>query len=314
MGPIELEFDVTDALPADVTEDRRIVISGWLFFPDNLAMLGDRPVTMSLLAGGSYDKRYHHVIIPGYPGYSAAEHLVGLGNIVLLTDHLGVGGSTRLPNQKNATRQIVALANHEAVTQFYERLAAGNLHSGLPAMVDFVRIGGGHSMGAMQTTIQQAAHRTWQAIMFLGYTTQGVYGTFLGQRMRMVDLLPEGEAPDYGENERSGQRETFHFGDVPEAVMLADDAIAVPTPTSIGFDSVRTDIIKPDAALIDVPILFGNAERDVSPDPRAEAQYFPRCTDFTMLLLPGSAHCQTFANTRAMFWNRMHDWSRSLRL
>ena len=147
MGPIELEFDVTGALPANVTEGRRIVISAWLFFPDDLAILGDRPVTMTLLAGGSYDKRYHHVVIPGHPGYSAAEHLTGLGNIVLLTDHLGVGASTRLPDQKQATRHIVAQANHAAVTQFYERLAAGELHSDLPPIADFVRIGGGRCRG-----------------------------------------------------------------------------------------------------------------------------------------------------------------------
>jgi hypothetical protein len=28
-------------------------------------MLGDKPVTMALLNGGSYDKRYFHVEIPG---------------------------------------------------------------------------------------------------------------------------------------------------------------------------------------------------------------------------------------------------------
>jgi len=314
MGPIDLTFDITSDLPKDVTEGRRIEISAWLFFPDDLAKLGDRPVTMSLLAGGSYDKRYHHVVIPGHPGYSAAEHLTGLGNIVLLTDHLGVGASTRVPDQKKATRHVVALANHAALTQFYARLAVGDLHPDLPAYADFLRIGGGHSMGAMQTVIQQAAHRTWQAIMFLGYTTQGVHGYHQGKKFRMADVLPGGEPPDYSENARADQRENFHFGDVPEAVMLADDAIAVPTPTSIGFDSIRTDIIKPDAALIDVPVLFANGERDVSPDPHAELQNFPRCTDFTMFLLPGSAHCHTFANTRAIFWNRMHDWSRSLGL
>ena len=269
---------------------------------------------MSLLSGGSYDKRYHHVVIPGHAGYSAAEHLTGLGNIVLLTDHLGVSGSTRVPDQKKATRQIVALANHAALGQFYERLAAGDLHPDLPAIADFVRIGGGHSMGAMQTVIQQAEHRTWQAIMFLGYTTQGVHGFHQGQKFRMADLLPEGDGPDYPENDRAAQRDNFHFGDVPEAVMLADDAIAVPTPSMIGLDSIKTDIIKPEAAQIYVPVLFGNAERDVSPDPHGEAQFFPKCTDFSMFLLPGSAHCQTFANTRAQFWNRMHDWSRSLRL
>jgi alpha-beta hydrolase superfamily lysophospholipase len=95
-------------------------------------MLGDKPVTMALLNGGSYDKRYFHIEIPGHPGYSAAQHLAALGNIVLALDHLGVGESTRVPSQKKATRHIVARANHAAVTQFYELLQSGDLSPNLP--------------------------------------------------------------------------------------------------------------------------------------------------------------------------------------
>ena len=62
--------------------------------------------------------------------------------------------------------------------------------------------------------------------------------------------------------------------------------LAVETPTQIGLDSIRLDVIVPDAAKIDVPVLFGNGERDVSPDPRTEASRFPLCNDFTMFLLP----------------------------
>lgn len=118
MGPIALSLDVTDALPAEVTKGERLAISAWLFVPDDLTSLGERTTTITLLAGGSYDKRYHHAVIPGHSGYSAAEHLAGLGNIVLLADHLGVGDSSRAPVQKEATPQVCALAMHTAVTQF----------------------------------------------------------------------------------------------------------------------------------------------------------------------------------------------------
>ena len=312
MGPLPLSFDVTDALPADISQGARLVISAWLFFPDDLSKLGGRPVTMTLLAGGSYDKRYHHAVIPGRPGYSAAEHLAALGNIVLLADHLGVGESSKAPDQKKATRHVVARANHAAVTQFHERLAAGDLHPALPPLADVVRIGGGHSMGAMQTVIQQAAHRSYHAIMFLGYTTQGVHFYHGRTRVRAADYLPEGDYIDYATNDRAAQHYNFHWDDVPEDVIRADDALAVETPTSIGLDSIRTDIVKPDAAQIDMPVFFGHGERDVSPDPRAEAVFFPQCRDFTLFILPRSGHCQTFASTRHMFWNRMHDWSRSI--
>lgn len=309
-----MSFDVTADLPGEVTQGKSIAISGWLFFPDDLSLLGERPVTITLLAGGSYDKRYHHAVIPGHSGYSAAEHLAARGNIVLLTDHLGVGESTRVPDQKKATRHVVALANHAAVTQFHARLASGELHPALPPLANVLRIGGGHSMGAMQTVIQQAAHRSYDAIMVLGYTTQGVHFTLGGKKVCAADYLPQGEIPDYTTNDRAAQRDNFHWGDVPAEVIVADDALAVETPSCIGHDSIRTDIIKPDAALIDVPVFFGQGERDVSPDPHGEARFFPRCNDFTLYILPRSAHCQTFSSTRHMFWNRMHDWVCSLGL
>jgi len=312
VGPIPLSFDVTDALPAAACGGRRIAISAWLFAPDDPALLGERPVAMTLLAGGSYDKRYHHAVIPGHPGYSAAEHLARLGNVVLLADHLGVGESSRLPDQKQATRHVVAQAMAAAVAQFHQRLGEGKLAPGLPALANVLRVGGGHSMGAMMTVIQQAAHRSYDAVLFMGYTTQGVHFFHGETRVRAADYLPQGEVPDYSRNDRASQRFNFYWDDVPAEVIAYDDTTAVETPSGIGLDSIRTGIILEDAARVDVPVFFGNGERDVSPEPRAEAANFPACDDFTLFLLPRSAHCQTYASTRQLFWNRMHLWARGL--
>lgn len=308
-GPIALSFDVTDALPASATEGRRIEIAGWLFLPENLGVLGEHPVTMVLGAGGSYDKRYHHAVIAGYSGYSAAEHLAALGNIVLLNDHLGVGESTRLPQQHHATRQIVALTNHAAVSKFYEKLRSGNLHRELPAQANFVRVGGGHSMGGMLTIIQQAEHRSYDGVMIIGYTAEGVHFAMNGQKLRAADFIPS-EGPDYTRSDRAPLHELFHWDDVPAEVVRADDAIAVETPACIGLDSIRTHIVKQQAAQIDVPVYICLGERDVSPDPHAEPGYYRSSRDVTLHILPRSGHCQTFAGTRHQMWDRMHHWSR----
>ncbi len=314
MGPISISFDVTAALPVDITGGKCIQIAAWLFFPDDIHKLGDRPVAMVLLNGGSYDKRYFHVEIPGHPGYSAAQHLANLGNIVLVPDHLGMGESTRVPDQKKATRFIVAQANHAAVTQFCTRLQAGDLHPALPPIAHFVTTGAGHSMGAMQTIIQQAQHKTYAAVMLLGYTTQGVHFTMDGKKVRAADYLPKGDSPDYTTNDRTKQRQNFYWEDVPAAVIAADDAIAVETPANIGLDSIRTGIVVAEAATIDVPIYFGLGERDVSPDPHTESSFFRRSNDFTLHILERSAHCQNFASTRQQMWNRMHMWVRSVNI
>lgn len=310
MGPMILSFDVTEALPAEITRGQRIMIAGWAFLPDDPALLGVPAVTMTLIAGGSYDKRYHHALVAGHPGYSAAEDLAALGNIVLLTDHLGVGESSRLPQQSDATRHIVARANHAAVTQFHKRLAKGELHPGFPPCADVVRIGGGHSMGGMQTIVQQAAHRSYDGIIIMGYTAEGVYLSMQGEKLRAADFLPDGPVPDYSDTDRLASRETFHWEDVPDAVLRADDALAVPTPASIGHDSIRTRIVADDAARIDVPVYICLGERDVSPAPHREPAYYGASQDVTLHILPRSGHCQTFASTRHRMWDRMHSWSR----
>lgn len=312
VGPVALSFDVAQALPVEVIQGQPVRIAAWLFFPDDPARLSERPVAMALTSGGSYDKRYHHAVVPDHAGYSAAEHLAALGNVVLLCDHLGSGESTRVPDQNLATRHVVAMANHAAVTQFHERLAKGDLHPSLPAIPRFLRIGGGHSMGGMMTTVQQAAHRTYDAIAIMGYTAQGVHISRGGQKHRASGFIPATPGPDYSVNDRSTQRENFHWSDVPAEVIAADDALSVPTPSQIGLDSIRDAIIVPDAARIDVPVFMGLGERDVSPDPQSEPHFFPKCPDFTLHILPRSAHCQTFASTRHQFWNRLHGWAHGL--
>jgi alpha-beta hydrolase superfamily lysophospholipase len=308
-GPIPLDFDVTAALPDGATEGQPVIISGWLFYPEDP---GAHPVSMTLTAGGSYDKRYHHAIIPGHPGYSAAEYLASRGNIVLLSDHLGVGQSTRLPQQRKATRHIVAHANHAAVEQFHARLTAGTLHPGLPAIPSTTRIGGGHSMGGMLTILQQAEHKSYDGVMIMGYTADAVHFTLHGQKLRAADHIPTGDVPDYSSNDRAALRQGFHWDDVPETVMTADDALAVKTPSGIGLDSIRAQIVKEEAGRITVPVYICLGERDVSPDAHAEPGYYRSSNDITLQILPHSGHCHTFASTREQMWNRMHRWSRGV--
>ena len=168
-------------------------------------------------------------------------------------------------------------------------------------------------MGGMLTTIQQACHRTYDAIMVLGYTAQGVHGHYNGRQIRTSTFLPANHQPaDYTSNDRLSQRENFHWEDVPAEVIAADDALAVETPSQIGVVSIYTGIIAEEAARIDVPVFLGLGERDVSPDPAAESLFFRNSTDFTRYILPRSAHCQSFAGTRHLFWNRMHSWAHGL--
>lgn len=310
-GPIPLSFDVTDALPGEIAGGRRIEIAAWLFVPDDVSKLGPRPVVMTLLHGGSYDKRYHDAAVPGRTGYSCARRLADLGDIVLLPDVLGIGESSRLPVQQHATRQVAALANHAAVTQFSERLRRGGLRHGLPALPDFVSIGGGHSMGGMLTMTQQAEHRTYAGVMIMGYTAVGVHRMVDGQ-LRPVVLGPPVPGQDYLAVDRAPLRDTFHWPDVPLDVIAADDALAVEVPALLGRVGVQPGVVTEDAARIEAPVYICLGERDNSPDPHAEPSYYRASRDITLHVLRRSAHCHVFATTRQQMWDRMHRWARGV--
>jgi hypothetical protein len=59
-------------------------------------------------------------------------------------------------------------------------------------------------------------------------------------------------------------------------------------------------------------VFIGLGERDVSPDPHAEASAFRAARDVSLFIVPRMAHMHNFASTRARMWQRLHDWSRAV--
>lgn len=311
MPYIETRIDVTDALPADVSDGARIEIAAWIFPPDR-ARAPDVPTTIALLNGGGYDKRYHHFQVPGRSGYSAAEALAARGHMVILPDHLGVGDSSRLPVQKKATRRVAALANHAAVTEIYRRLADGSLDPSIPAMPRFLKVGGGHSMGASQSLAQQADHQTYDRLMVIGYTAIGVHMPFNGEVVPVFSVFGHLERGDYHSTPHHALREGFHWDDVPDDVVEVDDALGVEVPHEISNAAIRPNVAAEDAGRIAVPVYICLGEKDVSPRPYDEPGFYSSSKDVTLHILPRSGHCQTFASTRMEMIDRIDGWIRGI--
>jgi len=309
MSYIAVRIDVTDALPKEVTEGARIEIAVWVFPPAS-DRAPDLPTSIVLMNGGTYDKRYHHFHVPGKDDYSAAEALAGRGHLVILPDHLGVGESSRLPDQKKATRRIAALANHAAVSETYRRLADGTLDPSLAPIPRFFKAGGGHSMGGSQSLAQQAEFETYDSLMVIGYSAIGVHiptpnGPMSG------DLVPR-RADDYPLESHEAMSYNFHWDDVPQDVRDVDNALAVPVPQEISFAAIQPAAALEDAGAIRVPVYICLGERDVSPRPYDEPGCYHSSKDVTLHILPQSGHCQTFASTRMQMVNRIDGWIRSL--
>lgn len=310
MTYIPIKIDVTAALPADITEGATIEIAAWVF-PAAPAAAPQIPSTIALLNGGSYDKRYFHFEVPGRTGYSAAEALAERGHLVILLDHLGIADSSRIPTQRKATRQVVALANHAAVTEIYRRLEAGTLDPSIPAMPNFLKVGGGHSMGGFQTITQQAEHATYDRVLVLGYTAIGVHLTIGGQLVPAERPYDESQG-DYWLLDHASIAEGFHWEDVPRDVLAVDEALAVEVPLMISNQSITGGIVSEDAGRIAVPVYICLGQKDVSPRPYDEPSYYKSSPYVTLHILPKSGHCQSFASTRMEMIDRIDGWIRSI--
>lgn len=301
-------FDVTEALPAEVTLGERVEIVGRLFLPPEPPK--GRASVLTLLHGGSYDWRYFHVEVPGHPGYSMARNLAARGHVALALDQLGVGESSRPAQPRKAVREVVAKATHAAMTQAYERLRGGTLDPRLPPLTDLLKVGVGHSMGGMQVITEQANYQTYDLVAVLGHSNVGAYIEVNGKPVKNTAPFDEA-SPDYKTLDRDRVMRSFHWEETPDAVMAEDAAIAVQYPAILGWQAQQgsTDL---DAGRITTPVFLVMGERDVSPDDLAEVGFYRGSPDVTFMRLERSAHCHNFAPTRRKLWSRLHGWIESL--
>jgi alpha-beta hydrolase superfamily lysophospholipase len=311
--PLDLSFDVSAAI--GIGEE--LTQKGWLFVPYSGT---DIRGAMVCLAGGSYDKHYWHLEVPGYAGYSFAECLAAHGYVVVAVDHLGVGGSSD-PATAVSDLQLLATGDAAVATQIRERLGEGTLGP-LPALPDLPLIGVGHSMGACLTTMVQAEAPSYDAVVLLGYGVE-IANVYEGrpdvdELEVMIDQVeaqvrattavqPGGRSTIV---DRSALRPLFHNVDVPDAVIAADDAAASRVPIRCVAEVTTPGFVRDYAAAIDVPVFLGfGGAVDVAPDPHREVANYPSCPDISLFVLPRSGHCHNFAETRDELWDRIAGWT-----
>jgi hypothetical protein len=290
--------------------------------PDHLAL---SPTVLFALPGGGYSRGYFDMNFPGHAGYSQAEHHTAAGVVLVAMDHLGVGDSSTDANDAIRIEDIAA-ANDEAVRDILHRLRSGQLDAALPAFEPAFVVGTGQSMGAGVTIIMQGRHRTYQAISPLGYSAvqavlplrsaemrQGVKSMF----SHFSRSTPNAELSVPQTSAQIGDfLHPFHWEDEPRDVVEADLAGGYPlraSPPRWGSRTVPRDYVIEEAAVIDVPVFFGEGERDVSENPWEESARFPRVPDFTLYVCPQMAHMHNFAATRHRLWDRSVDWMQSIR-
>jgi alpha-beta hydrolase superfamily lysophospholipase len=329
-APRRLELDVSAAAPAGC---RRLV--GDLFVDGRAARPG-RPVLVVCVPGGGMSRRYFDLAVDGEAvpngaagdagGWSMARSLAAAGLWVLTLDHPGVGDSD-VPDDPGALGpDAVAATDAAAVAAAAAGLRAGTLVDGLAAVPDLLVVGCGHSMGGLLTVLQQAHHRSYDAVALLGFAGSGLPAT----------LLPA-EAPYAGDpaSARAAIRDLAEarFGRplavgntgpspmllgpgvvVPEAAIAAITASGSPLLVQPGLLSMIPGSSAPEQAAIDVPVFLGVGEHDITHgDPRVIPSEFPACDDVTLFVLRGAGHNHNVAPPRQQLWDRLAAWADGLR-
>jgi alpha-beta hydrolase superfamily lysophospholipase len=290
------------------------------------AHLGAEPNEAVVFAfpGRGYQRGYYDLGLAG--GYSQAEHHLSRGIDLVACDHLGVGDST-IPDLTALTMEQLAAANDATVRDVISRLGDGSLdggHTRRPRRI----VGFGQSMGGCLLTVQQALHRSFDAVALLGWSgRQTVLPVPPGAPPLPVPGVSRGADPAtyppraYGAEDL---RYAYHWEDVPDSIAIPDAAWAAragsgelpawrsATGPEVSRTMLSAGVVAAEAAAIDVPVFLGMGERDVCPDPRAEPAAYSGARDITLFIQPRAAHMHNFAGTRALLWDRLAAWIEGL--
>jgi alpha-beta hydrolase superfamily lysophospholipase len=274
---------------------------------------GARAPLLVMMPGAGYNR--HYFDLP-HPGYSEAGHHTGRGTVVVTLDHLGVGDSS-IPPPETTTFDVVAAANHAAVTEIVRRLRSAAIAPGVEPIDPVCVVGAGQSMGGHILTAMQGYHRTFDGIAVLG---SSVVCTSMPQPPGRAEVVIPEDAPREvaAALVTSGLdfRYAFFWEDVPAAIVDDDFAGGYPvretappwgslTAPGLATSLLTPGVVASEAASVDVPVLVAMGERDICQSAIEELAAFERATDLAAFIVPRMAHMHNFAGTRQQLWNRI---------
>lgn len=297
VSPRPMRFDVSDAIGEQAS-----LAATYYPAPGGAAA----PAVLVCLPGGTYSREYWDLHIPGRSGYSFADFATDSGYAVVTIDPLGTGESSKPARAFDFTDIAAALAR--AVSELPE--VTGER---APAVAV------AHSLGAYLAIVQQALFSSYAGLAALGCTNRHVAPLNLDPEFIARATTPQGRAelaeqilsalPDpYAEGPREYLQSWFHLADVPADVVAADCVTAKSVVPRVFGTAMIPGVVAEHAARIDVPVLLGYGDVDVSPDPRAEAGLYRSSRDITTVVLADSAHCHNMASSRHRLWRRLLDW------
>jgi pimeloyl-ACP methyl ester carboxylesterase len=191
-------------------------------------------------------------------------------------------------------------------------------------------------MGGCVTIVTQGLHKTFDAIVPLGYSAihtvpplkdpvarRGLIESMakLNRQTDVRTLSIEEQASSHTRDEMSYPH---HWEDVPRAIVEADTAPGYPfrrvgawpppwrtaSLPRCALIMMSPGAVTEEARRICVPVLTAMGERDVCPEPHHEPAAFSRSQDVSKFVVPRMAHMHNFASTREVLWDRIVGWSK----
>ena len=317
-------FTLNVGIHGDSEESDDLWTTATVYLPEQLP---ERVTVLFGFPGGGFGRKYYD--IQALPGYSQAEFHTAAGYVFVACDHLYVGDSARPEDPLALSFEDLAAANHATAVEVITQLRGGTLTPDVPPLEIVRTVAMGQSMGGCLLTVQQANHRTFDAVAFLGWS--GIFTNFptpeggrdiLPLPPRGTDMHPIADAvlgvvsPDVDQF-----RFCFHWPDVEPSLLAADidsyrpfsDVVrgdeASPwgsaTTPPCALTMMTEGAVSAEAAAIDVPVLVACGERDVVPDPWAEPSAYRSSADVSVAVIPRMAHMHNFASTRERLWDRI---------
>jgi pimeloyl-ACP methyl ester carboxylesterase len=312
-----ISIDVSDAVDRNVP----LSVSATVVSPGEGAVL-HRPVVVIAIPGGTYHRRYWDLQPPGRHGYSQAEHLATHGVVVVASDYLGGGDSSRPDDGDFIGLEVQADAAHGVFEFVRAALTDGTLADNLAPTSPAALVGMGQSLGGSITLIQQGRYGDHDAVGLFGTSALAANRrsasnwAHLSFEERRVAIMRENARrsghetlPMYHGAPREQYRFVFHVPEVPDDLLAYDEEqCQTLIPRSAGVDALTPGVVSPYARRITTPVFLGFGETDVSTDPRLEPTAYPRSCDITTVVVPRMAHMHNFADTRMVLWRRFLQW------
>ena len=314
-----VEVDVSAVVPFG----GEAIVRGWVRAP---AVIDPehRPVVLVCFPGGSCSTGYFDLDVPGHDGYSMAEYFVDRGVVVAAFDHLGSGDSSPFDDVFPITPWVAAEADDVATRVVLDAVSAGTLLEALPPVPDGFAVGVGHSMGGMLSTVQQARHHTFDALIGLGHGGDGLPSFLTPEELALADRPLAETASSIVEcarirfgtptaiDNRRAEPNSFFAADVPRSVKAAFSRQRTQLLYTCGLTSMIPGSTDAEKAAVEVPLFLAYGDGDLTRNFTGAFARYAGATDATLFVLRDAAHCHNQAATRAILWDRMSRWVTSL--